>query len=49
MPDYRFSCSQAQQYAWIAEREPELFARITDKVAERASGSPSAGCGSSRT
>jgi alpha-mannosidase len=33
-PDYRFSCSQAQQYAWIADREPELFARITDKVAE---------------
>ncbi|MET0910345.1 MAG: alpha-mannosidase, partial [Ilumatobacteraceae bacterium] len=32
-PDYRFSCSQARQYAWIAEREPELFARITDKVA----------------
>jgi alpha-mannosidase len=34
VPDYRFSCSQAQQYAWIAEREPELFARIADKVAE---------------
>ena len=33
-PGYRFSCSQAQQYAWIAEREPELFARIVDKVAE---------------
>jgi alpha-mannosidase len=33
-PDYRFSCSQAQQYAWIAAREPELFARIADKVAE---------------
>ena len=32
-PDFRFSCSQAQQYAWIAEREPELFARIADKVA----------------
>ncbi len=32
-PGYRFSCSQAQQYAWIAEGEPELFARITDKVA----------------
>ena len=32
-PGYRFSCSQAQQYEWIAEREPELFARITDKVA----------------
>ena len=33
VPEFRFSCSQAQQYAWIAEREPELFARITDKVA----------------
>jgi alpha-mannosidase len=33
-PDYRFSCSQAQQYAWIAAGEPELFARIADKVAE---------------
>jgi alpha-mannosidase len=33
-PEYRFSCSQAQQYAWIAEREPELFARIADKVAD---------------
>ncbi len=33
-PDFRFACSQAQQYAWIAEREPELFARIADKVAE---------------
>ncbi len=32
-PDFRFSCSQAQQYAWMAEREPELFARIADKVA----------------
>ncbi len=32
-PTVRFSCSQAQQYAWIAEREPELFARIADKVA----------------
>ena len=31
-PGYRFACSQAQQYEWIAEREPELFARITDKV-----------------
>ena len=33
-PDHRFSCSQAQQYAWIAAREPELFARIADKVAD---------------
>ena len=33
MPDYRFACSQAVQYAWIEERFPDLFARITEKVA----------------
>jgi alpha-mannosidase len=27
-PDYRFACSQAQQYAWIRDREPALYARI---------------------
>ena len=27
-PTFRFTCSQAQQYAWIEERHPELFARI---------------------
>ncbi len=32
-PTFRFSCSQAQQYAWVEEREPDLFARITEKVA----------------
>ena len=31
-PEYRFSCSQAQQYAWIEERHPELFERISAKV-----------------
>ena len=31
-PEYRFSCSQAQQYAWIEERHPDLFERITAKV-----------------
>ncbi len=31
--DFRFACSQAQHYAWMAEREPELFARIAGKVA----------------
>ncbi|HWM22555.1 MAG TPA: glycoside hydrolase family 38 C-terminal domain-containing protein, partial [Ilumatobacteraceae bacterium] len=31
-PGYRFVCSQAQQYAWIEERRPELFARIAAKV-----------------
>jgi alpha-mannosidase len=32
-PDYRFSCSSAQHYAWIEEHEPKLFARIAEKVA----------------
>ena len=27
-PDYRFACSQAQQYAWIEETRPELWAEI---------------------
>jgi alpha-mannosidase len=31
-PDYVFSCSQAQQYDWVRQREPELFERIADKV-----------------
>lgn len=31
-PAYRFACSQAQQYAWIEEAQPELFERITAKV-----------------
>ncbi|MGH9133665.1 MAG: alpha-mannosidase, partial [Ilumatobacteraceae bacterium] len=31
-PEYHFACSQAQQYAWIEERQPELFARIKAKV-----------------
>ena len=31
-PEYRFACSQAQQYAWIEESEPDLWARIRAKV-----------------
>jgi alpha-mannosidase len=31
-PELRFACSQAQQYAWVKEREPELYARIRAKV-----------------
>jgi alpha-mannosidase len=31
-PEYRFVCSQAQQYAWIKERNPDLYARIRAKV-----------------
>lgn len=32
-PDFTFSCSSAQQYAWIKEFHPSLFARIKEKVA----------------
>jgi alpha-mannosidase len=31
--DFVFACSSAQQYAWVAERHPELFERIRTKVA----------------
>jgi alpha-mannosidase len=30
--DFVFSCSQAQQYAWIEEWHPDLFARIIERV-----------------
>ncbi|WP_040494984.1 alpha-mannosidase [Ilumatobacter nonamiensis] len=33
-PSYRFSCSQAQQYAWVEERHPDLFEKIREKVAD---------------
>jgi alpha-mannosidase len=32
-PEFRFACSQAQQYAWVKERNPELWQRIRAKVA----------------
>ena len=32
-PEYRFACSQAQQYAWIKERNPDLYERIRQRVA----------------
>lgn len=32
-PEYRFVCSQAQQYAWIEEQHPDLFDAIREKVA----------------
>jgi len=34
-PDFAFVCSQAQQFAWMEERYPELFERMRAKVAER--------------
>ena len=33
-PNFRFLCSQAQQYAWILEDSPALFARIAQRVEE---------------
>ena len=32
-PGFRFACSQAQQYAWIKERSPELWRQIEERVA----------------
>ena len=31
-PQYRFICSQAQQYAWVKELAPKLYERIRNKV-----------------
>ncbi|HKD35973.1 MAG TPA: glycoside hydrolase family 38 C-terminal domain-containing protein, partial [Pirellulales bacterium] len=31
-PDFKFVCSQAQQYEWIKERNPDLWRRICEKV-----------------
>jgi alpha-mannosidase len=32
-PDYRFACSQAQQYAWMKDQYPDLYQRMKEKVA----------------
>jgi alpha-mannosidase len=32
-PDFVFSCSSAQQYLWMKEHHPQVFARIREKVA----------------
>ncbi len=32
-PEFVFSCSSAQQYAWMKEHHPQVFARIAEKVA----------------
>lgn len=31
-PEYKFACSQAVQYEWVKERNPDLYARILAKV-----------------
>jgi alpha-mannosidase len=33
-PEYKFTCSQAVQYEWIKEMQPELYAKIKTRVAE---------------
>jgi alpha-mannosidase len=33
-PEFYFACSQAQQYAWVEQRHPELLERIKERVAE---------------
>ncbi|UTT63355.1 alpha-mannosidase [Microcella humidisoli] len=32
-PDFVFSCSSAQQYLWMKEHHPKVFARMKEKVA----------------
>lgn len=31
-PEFKFACSQAQQYEWIKQRNPALYERIREKV-----------------
>jgi alpha-mannosidase len=33
-PDYRFLCSQAQQYAWVEQQAPALFEQVKKRVKE---------------
>ena len=33
-PEFRFACSQAQQYDWMRQRDPELWDRIRSRVAD---------------
>lgn len=33
-PDFVFACSSAQQYLWVKEARPDLYARIKERVAE---------------
>jgi alpha-mannosidase len=33
-PEHRFACSSAQHYAWVKERDPELYAHVLARVRE---------------
>ena len=48
-PEYVFAHSQAQHYAWLEEREPELFDARARRPSPPAAGSRSAAAGSSPT
>ena len=48
-PEFRFACSQAQQYDWIRTRNPDLYERILAACRGRAGGCRSAARGSSPT
>jgi alpha-mannosidase len=32
-PEHRYSCSGAQHYAWVKERQPELYTEILERIA----------------
>src|SRR5262249_51978104 len=31
-PEFRFACSQAQQLAWVEERDPDLWMRVLEQA-----------------
>lgn len=33
-PDYKFVCSQAQQFEWLKEYYPKLFDKVKEKVSK---------------
>lgn len=44
-PDFTYAMSSAQQYAWLEQEHPDLFARMLQRIKEDDS-FPSAECGS---
>ncbi len=48
-PEFKFACSQAYQYDWIRQHNPDLYDRIRRPRRRRASGCRSAAPGSSPT
>lgn len=46
-PDFTYAMSSAQQYAWLEQEHPDLFARMLQRIKEGRF-IPSAECGSIR-